>query len=153
MVKIKPILRSTSPRLSVDVHPLHHLRPLPCHLDPCRAAQWPLSLPGSRCPLCSRCSRNRTASLQSRSPRAWTQWGSCRRESTGINLPYLFNTSLIIYSFICYLLCEALWASCLHDRSYINKLSLSLTDLPGKGCDVYACSKMSFPSACLQCLW
>lgn len=96
VVKIKPTPKSTSLLLPVDAHPLLHLRLLPCQLGQCRAAQWPLSLPGSRCPPCSRCSRNRTASRQSRSPRAWTQWGSCKRESTGIYLYCTVNTVLSI---------------------------------------------------------
>lgn len=96
VVKIKWTLRSTSPLLSVGVRPLHHLRPPLCQLCPWRAAQWPLRLPGSRCPPWSSYSRNRTASRQSRSPRVWTQWGSYKRESTGMYLYYPCNTGLII---------------------------------------------------------
>lgn len=88
VVKIKLALRSTSPLLPVDVHPLHHLRHLLRQLALFQAVQWPLRLPDSRCPPCSRCSRSRTASRQSRSRRAWTQWASCRRESTGSYHPF-----------------------------------------------------------------
>lgn len=120
VVKIKPMLRSTSPQLLVDAHLLHHLRPPLCQLDPCQAARWLLSLPGSRCLPCSRCSRNRTASHQSRSLRAWTQLGSCKSESTGIYLNYPFNTGVIQK----YLLHMVSWTS---HKLHICSVTLHIT--------------------------
>lgn len=92
-VQVSPVtarwtLRSTSPLPPVVVPHPRHLRPLLCRPGQWQAARRPPRLRGSRCRPWSRCSRNRTASRQSRSLRVWIQWGSSKRGSTGA-WPYI----------------------------------------------------------------
>lgn len=82
-VTARRTLRSTSLLPPVVVPHLRPLRPLKHRPRPWEAALPTLRPRGSRCPPWSRCSRNRTASRQSRSLRVWIQWGSCRSGSTG----------------------------------------------------------------------
>lgn len=107
--KIRQTLRNTSLLPPVDVRLLCHPRSLLFQLGPCQEPQSPLSLLGSRCHPCFRCSRSRTGSHQFRSLKAWIQWESFRKESTGIYGHHLWTHLFISYIIQCFCPVKKRW--------------------------------------------